>query len=120
MRISFRTAQLEVLFAQPADLLALLRLYRSGRQADALERYRDARRVLIDQLGIEPGPTLRELERAILAQDPALQPPPRGSSVDRVFPRRAGPFVIVPAFKRAPSSSGRSISPTAGARPIAS
>ena len=54
----------------------MLALYRSGRQADALERYQDARRVLIDQLGIEPGPELKELERAILAQDRSLQPPP--------------------------------------------
>ena len=73
----------------------MLALYRSGRQADALERYRDGRRVLIDQLGIEPGPTLKELERAILAQDPALQPPRRGASVQRVLPSRAGPSVII-------------------------
>jgi DNA-binding SARP family transcriptional activator/ABC-type branched-subunit amino acid transport system substrate-binding protein len=73
----------------------MLALYRSARQADALERYRDARRVLIDQLGIEPGPALKELERAILAQDPALEPPRRGSPVDRVPPRRAGPVAIM-------------------------
>src|SRR5829696_2436874 len=50
----------------------MLALYRSGRQADALQAYRDARDALVDRLGIEPGPELRELERAILAQDPAL------------------------------------------------
>ncbi|HXO09811.1 MAG TPA: BTAD domain-containing putative transcriptional regulator, partial [Solirubrobacteraceae bacterium] len=54
----------------------MLALYRSGRQADALESYRDARRKLIDDLGIEPTPALRELERAILEQDPQLDPPP--------------------------------------------
>jgi YVTN family beta-propeller protein len=53
----------------------MLALYRSGRQADALERYRDARRSLAEQLGLEPGRRLQELERAILAQDPALDPP---------------------------------------------
>jgi YVTN family beta-propeller protein len=53
----------------------MLALYRSGRQADALESFRDARRSLIDQLGLEPGRELRELEEAILAQDPALDPP---------------------------------------------
>jgi len=52
--------------------LLMLSLYRSGRQADALQAYRDARDVLVEQLAIEPGPELRELERAILAHDPAL------------------------------------------------
>ena len=53
----------------------MLALYRSGRQADALEAYRQARRTLIDELGIEPGPELQELERAILRQDAALALP---------------------------------------------
>jgi len=48
-------------------------LYRSGRQADALAAFRRAREELVDQLGLEPGPALRELERRILAQDPALE-----------------------------------------------
>ena len=48
-------------------------LYRSGRQAEALAAYQDARRVLVDELGIEPGRGLRELEQAILRQDPALE-----------------------------------------------
>ena len=47
-------------------------LYRSGRQAEALDAYQDARRTVVDDLGLEPGPALRELERAILRQDPAL------------------------------------------------
>jgi DNA-binding SARP family transcriptional activator len=77
----------------------MVALYRSGRQADALQAYRDARRALVDDLGIEPGEHLRELERAILAQDPALtapvaaayapparRPPPRALQV-------SGPFV---------------------------
>ena len=50
----------------------MLALYRSGRQADALEAYRDARRALVETLGIEPTLTLRELERRILDQDPTL------------------------------------------------
>src|SRR5215210_2901616 len=50
----------------------ILALYRSGRQTDALASYRDARRALVDELGLEPSRELRELERAILAQDPAL------------------------------------------------
>ena len=50
----------------------ILALYRSGRQAEALEAYRDTRRTLDEQLGLEPSPALRDLERAILTQDPAL------------------------------------------------
>jgi len=50
----------------------MLALYRSGRQADALQTYRIARVRLIDELGLEPGPELKEMERAILEQDPAL------------------------------------------------
>ena len=55
----------------------MLALYRSGRQAEALEAYRAARETLVDELGIEPGPALRELEQAILRQDPSLDPPAR-------------------------------------------
>jgi DNA-binding SARP family transcriptional activator len=50
-------------------------LYRSGRQAEALDAYQQARLVLVEELGIEPSPTLQELERAILRQDPGLEPP---------------------------------------------
>src|SRR6185503_2295991 len=48
----------------------MLALYRSGRQADALEAFQDARRVLGDELGLEPGLELRRLQEAILAHDP--------------------------------------------------
>src|SRR4051794_39597578 len=54
----------------------MLALYRSGRQAEALEVYRDTRRVLVDELGIEPGKALKELEAAILSQDAGLEPEP--------------------------------------------
>jgi DNA-binding SARP family transcriptional activator len=50
-------------------------LYRGGRQAEALEVFRDTRRALSEDLGIEPGPALRELEREILRHDPALGAP---------------------------------------------
>jgi YVTN family beta-propeller protein len=50
----------------------MLALYRSGRQADALAAYQEARRALVDELGIEPGAALRQLEAKILAQDPSL------------------------------------------------
>ena len=50
----------------------MLALYRSGRQAEALETFGQARRVLAEQLGVEPGPGLQRLQAAILAHDPAL------------------------------------------------
>jgi YVTN family beta-propeller protein len=56
--------------------LLLLALYRSGRQAEALDAYRRARRTFADELGIDPGPRLQELERAILRHDPSLEAPP--------------------------------------------
>jgi DNA-binding SARP family transcriptional activator len=50
----------------------MLALYRADRQADALQVYQDTRRTLVEELGIEPGERLRQLERAILAQDAEL------------------------------------------------
>ena len=50
----------------------MIALYRSGRQAEALDAYQDARRALVDGLGIEPGAELKELEQAILRHDPLL------------------------------------------------
>ena len=80
----------------------MLALYRDGRQAEALDAYRAARRRLVDELGLEPGPELRELERRILAQDP-------GSSADRRAADRAEPgpptrIVLVLAAPRRPSA----------------
>jgi branched-chain amino acid transport system substrate-binding protein len=54
----------------------MLALYRSGRQSEALDAYADARRALVDEVGLEPGPELRRLQRAILDHDPALAPEP--------------------------------------------
>jgi DNA-binding SARP family transcriptional activator len=56
----------------------MLALYRAGRQADALSCYRDLRRTLTDELGIEPGREVRQLEARILRQDPSLEPRPPG------------------------------------------
>ncbi len=70
--------------AEPLDEQVLgelmLALYRNGRQADALARYRDGRQMLVEQLGIEPGAELSALEQAILRHDPALAPPPTSDS----------------------------------------
>jgi DNA-binding SARP family transcriptional activator/DNA-binding CsgD family transcriptional regulator/tetratricopeptide (TPR) repeat protein len=49
--------------------------YRAGRQGDALAAYQRARTTLAHELGVDPGPALRELERLILAQDPSLEMP---------------------------------------------
>jgi streptogramin lyase len=55
----------------------MLALYRCGRQTEALEAYRSARRRLVEELGLEPSPDLQRLERAILAHDPSLAAPAR-------------------------------------------
>ena len=72
----------------------MLALYRSGRQAEALEAYRSARAAL-DELGIEPSSALRELEKAILVQDAALAVPPPLLKEAQPLP---GPLVPEPSF----------------------
>jgi DNA-binding SARP family transcriptional activator len=71
----------------------MLALYRSGRQVDALERYQHTRRELVEQLGVEPGPALRELERAILAHDPALRRHSSSSPREGGLSRRSAPAI---------------------------
>jgi Bacterial transcriptional activator domain len=76
----------------------MLALYRAGRQAEALDAYRRARRELAEQLGLEPSEDLRRLEQAILRQDPALAPareePRPPSATDAPVPGRS--LLIVP------------------------
>jgi DNA-binding SARP family transcriptional activator len=60
--------------------LLMVVLYRGGRQAEALEVYRSARRASIDQFGLEPGPELRALERRILAGE-AVRGRPRTAAL---------------------------------------
>ena len=66
----------EPLRERPRELL-MLALYRSGRQAEALDLYRRTRELFVDELGIEPGRALRELQQAVLRQDAELRVPVR-------------------------------------------
>lgn len=68
----------------------MLALYRSDRQAEALAAYQDARRMLDEELGLEPSDSLQRLERAILVHDPALDAPAWTSAAE------AEPTVAVP------------------------
>jgi predicted ATPase/class 3 adenylate cyclase len=73
--------------------LLILALYRCGRQAEALAAYQEARRALVDELGIEPGKPLRDLHQAVLNQDPALDLP--GEEVPALgFERRNRPTTL--------------------------
>jgi DNA-binding SARP family transcriptional activator len=78
----------------------MLALHRSGRTAEALQAYHHVRRMMIDELGIEPGGELQRLQHAILASDPALDPPSAGPvtlsqvapHVPRLLPADIGDF----------------------------
>ncbi len=78
----------------------MLALYRAGRQADALRAYHDARRTLVDELGIEPGPALRETYTSILRQERTLGPgspavSPEDQLADMIRALAAGRLVLV-------------------------
>jgi DNA-binding SARP family transcriptional activator len=72
----------------------MLSLYRSGRQAEALDVYQSARRVLVAELGIEPGRGLQWLEQAILSHDPELEVPRRKATERPPTPERTSATVI--------------------------
>ena len=74
----------------------ILALYRSGRQADALRSYANARRVLVEELGLEPGPRLQDLEHAVLAQDRSLD-----------WKRPAGPIATAPSTTPSPTTAAQ-------------
>src|SRR6266536_2865752 len=75
----------------------MLALYRSGRQADALHAYQEARRALAEQLGIDPGPALRRLEEQILRQDATLEWPAGAGRAETAAGRTApAPVVAAP------------------------
>ena len=76
----------------------MLALYRNGRQAEALEAYREGARRLDDELGLAPGPELQQLERSILNQDPGLDAPARERSLPARKRRRRVIAVVAAAI----------------------
>ncbi|WP_237047909.1 AfsR/SARP family transcriptional regulator [Lentzea guizhouensis] len=81
----------------------MLAQYRSGRRADALRTYQDARRVLVEQIGLEPGPELRELHEQVLRDAPALLAPVRAEVPGGAVPAAAPG----PAVRRSVGRAGR-------------
>lgn len=91
----------------------MLALYRSGRHAEALDVFRDARATLTAELGVEPGPALQRLHQRILAQDPALDAPapisvtPRGHA--RLFGREAETTQLAELLDEVRAGRGRAV-----------
>jgi DNA-binding SARP family transcriptional activator/ABC-type transport system substrate-binding protein len=78
----------------------MLALYRAGRPGDALELYRETRRLLVDELGMEPGEELRKLEHSILRQDDSLSTPRELMRLESSGGSRQGASPPPPAPKR--------------------
>jgi predicted ATPase/DNA-binding SARP family transcriptional activator/Tfp pilus assembly protein PilF len=84
----------------------MLALYRCGRQADALRVYRELRARLADELGLEPGPALQDVEGAILRHEPAAARPPRpGTDAPPRAVAAAGPAALADPPERAYATS---------------
>jgi YVTN family beta-propeller protein len=99
--------ELEALIAdhpyhEPFRRQLMLALYRSGRQGEALAAFRQARRRLAGELGIEPGPDLQRMEQAILRQDPELAQPPAARPRRPAEPAPPGtaPVPVAPSRRR--------------------
>jgi DNA-binding beta-propeller fold protein YncE len=95
----------------------MLSLYRCGRQAEALEAYRDGRRRSVADLGLELGPDLRRLEAEILAESPSLAAPPRPPGrADRAV-RRAPVLILAAGLALAGAAVLAALAVNSGRRP---
>jgi DNA-binding SARP family transcriptional activator len=97
----------------------MLALYRCGRQGDALAAYQQARHVLNEELGLDPGPQLKALQQQILAADPKLElPPAAAEAISEPPPVLAGAALAAdwPGDSRPAPAADGSRSDTAGAR----
>jgi YVTN family beta-propeller protein len=74
----------------------MLALYRCGRQSEALQLFQEARRLLVGELGLEPGAPLRALEQAILNHEPTLAAPPAAAAPAVLLTRSDEPPAVVP------------------------
>ncbi|HEX6467973.1 MAG TPA: BTAD domain-containing putative transcriptional regulator [Streptosporangiaceae bacterium] len=95
----------------------MVALYRSDRQAEALQVYQDTRRVLNEELGLEPGPQLRNLQRAILAGDPALSIPSPAHDPPAADPPASDPVGPGPGTS-GPPAAGPSLPGAVAALPV--
>ena len=84
----------------------MLALYRSGRQAEALEVYRDARVILVEAAGVEPGAELQRLHAAILRQDPSLDLPAPAVELPRELDAVGRDAPATPASARRQRAAG--------------
>jgi len=91
-------------------------LYRCGRQADALRAYERARRVLVEDAGLDPSPELAALANAILAHDPDLLPPP-STEAPAADPQAGAPASPTPAAAPPAATARRSVAATTNGPP---
>lgn len=97
----------------------MLALYRSGRQAEALEAYQTARRALIEERGLDPGTALQQLQQAILRQDPDLGTPTRSHQAPHHRRQRRRLVLASGAFALTVAAVVTAIAATGGSDPLA-